>query len=121
MFDLVPKTLSNLFSKAATRPHPFVVREPFKDVRGELVNDIEKCIFCGMCSIKCPSQCITIDKNVGTWECDPFACVYCGVCVEICPTKCLSQKLQYRGFATEREKIKLQGTPKKPKKKEAAE
>lgn len=115
-----PTVVKNLLKKPATRNYPFVVREPFPAYRGELVIKVEDCIFCGMCERKCPSQCITVTKTEGTWQCDPHACVYCGVCVDHCPTKCLSMKDVHRAPMTERITWIEQGTPPKPKKKKAA-
>jgi formate hydrogenlyase subunit 6/NADH:ubiquinone oxidoreductase subunit I len=123
MLDMVPNVLKNLITKYSTRNYPVVVREPFENARGELYNEIEKCIMCRACSLKCPSQCITVDPKKGVWECDPFACVYCGICVEVCPVECLHQKQAWRPAVREREQIVMQGTPKKakPKKKVAKE
>src|SRR6185369_13467863 len=88
--------LKNLFTGHGTRLYPHVKREPFRDVKGELKIDIEKCVMCTVCQIKCPSRCITVDKKEKNWQLDPFACVYCGICVEACPVKCLHQELEYR-------------------------
>jgi formate hydrogenlyase subunit 6/NADH:ubiquinone oxidoreductase subunit I len=115
-----PTVIKNLLKKPATRKYPFDVREPFPNYRGELVIDIDKCIFCGMCSRKCPSQCITVDKAAGTWQCDPHACVYCGLCRDNCPTKCLSMKDVHRKPVTEKITWIEHGNPPKPKKKAAA-
>jgi len=119
MLFMTPNVVKNLLSKKATRGYPFVVREPFQNYRGELVNSIEGCIFCGMCSKKCPSQCITVDRKAGTWECDPYACIYCSVCVDNCPTKCLSMNPVHRKPAAAKAMYSLQGEPPKPKKKAA--
>ncbi|WP_319542399.1 4Fe-4S dicluster domain-containing protein [uncultured Pseudodesulfovibrio sp.] len=115
-----PTVVKNLLKKPATRNYPFVVREPFPNFRGELVIDIEKCIFCGMCERKCPSQCISVDKTAGTWQCDPHACISCGYCRDNCPTKCLTMKDVHRKPMTEKITWIEQGTPPKPKKKKAA-
>lgn len=115
-----PTVIKNLLKKPATRQYPFVVREPFPKYRGELQIAVEDCIFCGMCSRKCPSQCITVDKAAGTWQCDPHACIYCGVCVDNCPTKCLSMKDVHRAPMTGKTTWIEQGTPPKSKKKAAA-
>ncbi|MCK7512752.1 MAG: hypothetical protein MZV70_57775 [Desulfobacterales bacterium] len=58
MFKMTPNIVRNLVVKKSTRMYPAEVREPFAKVRGELINDIERCIFCGTCEVKCPSQCI---------------------------------------------------------------
>ena len=117
---MLPTVLSNLFHKAATRNYPFDVREPFATTRGELINDIDKCIFCGSCARKCPSQCLEVGKegNEGTWSLTFFACIGCGVCVDNCPVNSLSQKNTHRPVATERAVITLRGKlPEKPAKK----
>jgi ech hydrogenase subunit F len=113
MFKMTPNIMRNLVVKKSTRMYPAEVRPTFDKVRGELINDIESCIICGTCAVKCPSQCIAVDKKAYTWTYDPFACVYCGVCVDTCPVKCLSQKTQYRPPIGERLIITLQGKPRK--------
>lgn len=115
---MTPTILRNLFSKPATRLYPTSRREPFPDVRGELVNTIETCIFCGICAMKCPSQCLRVDK-AGAWEYNPFACVYCGICVETCPTQSLSMKTQHQSPAPTVGLVTLKGEPPKKKGKAA--
>ncbi len=118
MAKMTANILRNFFAKRATRLYPIEVRPPFENSRGELYNDIDQCIFCGACALKCPSQCITVDKDQATWFCDPLACVYCGVCVEACPVHCLHQKTTYRPVCVTRETIFQKGVLKeKPKKK----
>ena len=108
MFKMTPNVLKNLLSPKATRRYPHEVRTPFENVRGELYNDIKNCTFCGVCAVKCPSQCISVDKEAAIWTCDPFACVFCGICVDACPAKCLHQKHGYRIPVLGREVIFLQ-------------
>jgi ech hydrogenase subunit F len=109
MFKMTHNILRNLVVQKSTRRYPVEVRETFDKVRGELVNDIVRCIFCGTCEVKCPSQCIEVDRKAAVWTCDPFACVYCGVCVDTCPAKSLFQKTQYRGPEGKRVMIRMQG------------
>jgi len=116
---MLPTVLANLLGKPATRNYPFYVRESFEHARGELINDIGRCIFCGTCARKCPSQCLTVtrDKTEGLWTLEFFACVGCGVCVDACPVSCLSQKTTHRPVAVERAVITLRGTlPERPAK-----
>jgi ech hydrogenase subunit F len=94
MLKMTPNVFANFFSKRATRPYPHQVREPFERARGKIWNEIEKCVFCGTCSAKCPSQCISVSKKTATWQYDPSACIFCGVCVEYCPSGCLLQKTE---------------------------
>lgn len=118
MFKMTPNVLRNLFSRKATRRYPHEVRTPFENVRGELYIDIEKCTFCRICAVKCPSQCITVDKKAATWTCDPFACIYCGICVDNCKEKCLHQRQEYRIPVLEREVIFMEGEVKEEVKEE---
>ena len=97
--------LKNLLTKYATRLYPFQTKEPFKDVKGELKIEMEKCILCGVCKLRCPSQCIAVDKQAKSWQVDPFSCVYCGICVEVCPVKCLFQEGMYRAPLAEKDLI----------------
>ena len=113
MFKMTSNIVRNLVVKKSTRRYPAEVRDPFAKARGELINDIERCIFCGTCEVKCPSQCIQVDRKACIWTCDPFACVYCGVCVDTCPAKSLFQKTEYRSPTGERLVIRQQGQPRK--------
>jgi ech hydrogenase subunit F len=121
MFKMTHNILRNLVVSKSTRRYPVEVRETFDKVRGELVNDIVRCIFCGTCEVKCPSQCIEVDRKAAVWTCDPFACVYCGVCVDTCPAKSLFQKTQYRGPEDQRVMIRMQGELKKKAKEKGKE
>ena len=112
-FKMTHNILRNLVVKKSTRLYPFQVRETFDKVRGELVNDIVRCIFCGSCELKCPSQCIEVDRKAAVWTYNPFACVFCGVCVDICPAKSLSQKTQYLRSMDKRLMVSMQGELKK--------
>ncbi len=120
---LLPTVLANLFSRPATRDYPSYVREPCARTRGELVNDISRCIFCGTCARKCPSQCLAVVKDSaraeGSWSLEFFACVGCGVCVEACPVHALSQKTTHRPVAVARAVITLRAAlPARPAKKD---
>ncbi len=108
MFKLTPSILKNLVTKKATRLYPFEVRESYENNRGELVNDVEKCNFCGICAAKCPSACITVDKKNAIWQCALFSCLFCGICVEACPKKSLTQKTEYRKPLQEKEVVSIQ-------------
>lgn len=52
---------------------------------GKIVNDISKCILCGLCARKCPQECITVDRTgAKTWSIDRSKCVQCGACIDAC-------------------------------------
>lgn len=95
MLDFIPVVLKNLFSKPATRNYPAKKRHLYKNERGHLKIDIDDCIFCGMCSRKCPADALKVDRKERTWSIDRFRCVVCSSCVESCPKKCLSMEAEY--------------------------
>lgn len=82
--------LKNLFSKPATNNYPEVPREYPKRSRGHIEISIDDCIMCGICSRKCMSGAIKVDRNTKTWSIERMGCVQCGACVNACPKKCLS-------------------------------
>lgn len=66
-----------------------------KSYRGELVNDVERCVVCDLCAKACPTQCISMDSEKGAdnskllhfFHIDMTICLYCGLCTEACPDK----------------------------------
>ena len=95
MFSFAKTEFRNLFSKPATRPYPQQPREYPARTRGHIQNDMNVCILCGLCSKKCPTGAITVDRAGKTWSISRFSCIQCGYCVESCPKKCLSMKQTY--------------------------
>ena len=82
--------LRNLVHKPATRPYPFVVREPYAATRGRVVIEFGTCIHCLACAKHCPANAIVVDRQAKSWSIDRFACVICGACIRACPKNCLS-------------------------------
>jgi len=93
--SLAQTVLRNLFSKPATRPYPQVARVYPARTRGQIGIDIDACIFCGICSKKCPTGAITVNRAEKSWDIQPFGCIQCGCCVEFCPKKCLAMMQDY--------------------------
>lgn len=87
--------LSNLFSKPVTKNYPAQKNEFTERTRGSIDINIDDCLFCGMCSRKCPSGAITVDKVARTWSIDRMGCVQCENCVNTCPKKCLNTNKEY--------------------------
>jgi ech hydrogenase subunit F len=81
--------LRNLANKPATRNYPFEPSHTFPKMRGRLFIHVDKCIFCRLCQMRCPAQCIHSDPQRAIWSYDPFECVNCGICMEVCPSNCL--------------------------------
>jgi len=87
--------LKNLFSKPATKGYPFVKRDYPTGTRGSVNINIDDCIFCGICSKKCPTDVIKVDKAKTEWSIEPFGCISCAACVGACPKKCLFMNKEY--------------------------
>lgn len=87
--------LRNLFSKPATRLYPYVKREYPARTRGQIGIDIDACIFCGICSKKCPTGAIAVDRAAKSWSIRRFGCIQCGECTSVCPKKCLTMLNDY--------------------------
>lgn len=87
--------LHNLFSKPATSSYPFKPMEYPERTRGHIDIDINTCVFCGLCSKKCPSAAITVNRADKSWSIDRFGCIQCGYCVESCAKHSLTMKQTY--------------------------
>ncbi len=85
----------NLLSGPATLMYPKKKRSFTAITRGRVEVNINECIFCGMCSRRCPTYAIKVTKDCREWEIDRLKCCTCNLCVEICPVKCLSMENQY--------------------------
>lgn len=113
MFDMLANAVKNLFTKPATRMYPDYRRECFKGARGHLEINFENCIFCGICSRRCPADAINVSKSDRSWEVDPFKCIVCGACTEVCPKKCLSMEQAHLTPAYDKRRVlhvrKLEG------------
>lgn len=66
---------------------------PTPEYRGNVVNDLTKCVGCGICTQVCVSAAITLrsGEESCTWTYDPANCTFCGFCVSHCPVTALSQ------------------------------
>lgn len=89
MLEMLKVTLSNLFSKSATRRYPYTVREPFERTRGQIVFSDTNCVYCSMCAKKCPADAIEVDRPSKTWKLNAYRCIICGECVSSCPKNCI--------------------------------
>ncbi len=81
--------LKNILHKPATRLYPLRQRPMFDQARGHIEVEIALCIFCGLCSRKCPTHAIEVVKTEKKWAIDRLRCIQCNGCVEVCPKKCL--------------------------------
>lgn len=115
MFDMLGNIMKNMVSKPATRQYPLERRASYKDTRGHISIDIDGCIFCGICSKKCPSDAITVKRNEKSWEIDPYKCIICNECKEVCPKKCIISNEGYNTSALVKETRRFIQQPKPSK------
>ena len=78
-----------MFSKPATIKLKQLNTHYTAHTRGHVENDINACIFCGLCARRCPTHALNVDKQGRTWSIERFNCIQCNCCVEICPANCL--------------------------------
>jgi ech hydrogenase subunit F len=95
LFTMTKTVTKNLLSGPATLMYPKVKRRFTAITRGRVEVNIHECIFCGMCSRRCPTYAIKVTKDCKEWQIDRLKCCTCNLCVEICPKKCLSMENQY--------------------------
>jgi len=91
MISAILNTLTNLFSKPATRNYPFEKEPKDDNYRGLIVFDEPKCIWCLQCEKVCPPGAILFTQNIEngayTYNYNPYLCIYCAECVRACPDK----------------------------------
>ena len=87
--------LRSLFKKPATLMYPVIPRKWAERTRGRIEIDIDNCIFCGICSRKCPTDAITVDRGAKSWSIARMGCIQCSCCVDTCPKKCLVNEAGY--------------------------
>ena len=121
LFTFTKTELHNLFSKPATQLYPQKPKVYPERTRGHVENDIEACIFCGLCSRKCPTGAIAVDRKEKSWAINRFSCIQCRSCVDSCPKKCLSMKQTYTQPASEKKTMVYHPAPKAEPAKEAPE
>lgn len=51
--------------------------------------DTEKCIACGICTIRCPMRAISVKRKREPAKVDKNRCIGCGVCVPTCPMEAI--------------------------------
>lgn len=101
-FKLGKMTLKSLFKRPETIRYPYETKLPVEDLKGHVENDIVECTLCGICAKRCPTGCITVDKEAESWTINPFDCIQCRTCVRECPQHCLTMMPEYRKPAFEK-------------------
>ncbi len=101
-FKLGKMIMRSLFKKPATLMYPVIPRQWQERTRGHIENQINDCIFCGICQKKCPTNAITVDRVNRSWVIERMQCIQCSCCVEVCPKKCLTNENTYTTPSTEK-------------------
>jgi ech hydrogenase subunit F len=99
-FEMAKSAMQTLINRPATILYPAQAAKKTPISRGHVTIDESRCISCGTCQRKCPSQAILIVKEAKTWQIDRFRCVVCNSCVDTCPVKCLFMDTQYTAPTT---------------------
>ena len=93
LFAMFSEIVRNTLRAPETRNYPAVPRQGFAGERGKLALEESKCIYCGICAKKCPSNALNVTRKPDqSWQFDRYRCILCGACVEACPKKCLHLK-----------------------------
>jgi len=101
-FEMAKTAIKSLIHSPATIRYPFQPAKKTPISRGHVIVDASRCISCGTCQRKCPSQAILLNKEAKTWQIDRFRCIVCNSCVETCPVKCLVMDTQYTAPVTKK-------------------
>lgn len=87
--------LKNLFRKPVTEKYPDGPATYKETTRGHIVNDMDTCVLCSVCQMRCPTKAITVDRKAQTWSIRPFSCIQCRRCMDNCPKKSLSMAKEF--------------------------
>ena len=87
--------MRHLGKKPATLMYPVIPREWYENTRGRIEIEIDNCIFCGICSKKCPTGAIAVNRDEKSWTIERMNCIQCSCCVDYCPKNCLINEAGY--------------------------
>lgn len=95
IFSMSKTLFKSIIHGPYTVQYPIKKKDTFERTRGKVQIEISDCIFCGLCSRRCPTGAIKVDKASATWEIERLKCIQCNYCNEVCPKKCLSMENHY--------------------------
>jgi ech hydrogenase subunit F len=100
-FTMAKTVIKNLLKGPATLMYPQRKRIFTPITRGKIEIAYVECIFCGLCSKRCPNYAIAVSKENKEWEIDHLKCCMCTLCVDVCPKKCLVTDNHYSSPVTD--------------------
>ena len=106
-FEMVKIAILTTLRSPATRRYPAAAAKCTPISRGRVTIDPARCISCGMCMKKCPTDAICVVKDEKTWSIDRLKCVVCNCCVEQCPVHCLTMETGYTPSMTVHEGVEV--------------
>lgn len=89
-FEMSRLALRWVFAKPATSRYPFEPRRHLPGTRGRLQFTRGNCVFCTVCTKRCPTGALGVNRAQKRWSIDRLRCIVCGNCVEACPKKALA-------------------------------
>ena len=81
------------FIKSGTKPKIVQIIRPVAPSSVSI--EIDKCIFCGICQKRCPTDAIVVNTASKAWLINRLRCIACSACVDACPKKCLAMENMY--------------------------
>ncbi len=111
-------TAKHFFRKKITLKYPEEKLAISDNYRGKPIFDINKCIGCYLCQMKCPDtkNIISIktkkdeqtQKNIILdYQINLGRCCYCGICSEVCPTSAIIMGKEYEMVAYDKNDLLL--------------
>lgn len=117
ILSIARTVLGSLFKKPSTVAYPAKPIVYPAGTRGHIENEIDKCVFCGVCQKRCPTDAITVARADGGWSLERRRCILCATCVDYCPKKCLLMSIEPSAPAVAGETlVQMKGTPPPPPK-----
>lgn len=95
MLTMCKTILSSLRKKTACEMYPFKPARVYPNTRGHITIDTTKCTMCSLCSKKCPTLAIDVDRTKEVWQINHFQCIQCNECVHVCRPGALKMETNY--------------------------